>query len=294
LEISPGSGHSDTVISCLARITEFLTPHCPDTPRLDAEVLLTHVLQTERTGLYLSPYRLVSEREKALLDELLSRRIQGEPVSYIIGRKEFWSLRFKVTQAVMIPRPQTETLVETALQIFPPESAPYILELGTGSGAIAVALAAELPGASILATDISSQALLVARENASAHGVTSIRFLQGDLYEPLLGKRKVFDLIISNPPYIPSDEIPRLPAGIRNYEPHDALDGGSDGLDCYRRITADVHRFLKPGGWLLLEVGDKQSKDVSAMISGTGHFSSPETVKDLLGIERVVKAAKIK
>jgi release factor glutamine methyltransferase len=293
LEISPVSGHADTVIACLARIAEFLTPYCPDTPRLDAEVLLTHVLQTDRTGLYLAPYRLVSDREKSLLEKLLSRRIQGEPVSYLIGRKEFWSLRFKITPEVMIPRPQTETLVETALQIFPPESAPHILELGTGSGAIAVALATELPGASILATDISSQALSVARDNASAHGVTSISFLEGDLYKPLRDEKKTFDLIISNPPYISSADIPRLPGGIRDYEPHSALDGGSDGLDFYRRIIAGAHRFLKPGGWLLLEVGDKQSRDVSALISRTGHFSSPGTAKDLLGIERVVKAAKV-
>jgi release factor glutamine methyltransferase len=293
LEISPGSGHSDTVISLLTRIAEFLTPYCPDTPRLDAEVILAHVLRTDKTSLYLSPYRLVSDKEKALLEELLSRRIKGEPVSYIVGRKEFWSLRFRVSSPVMIPRPQTETLVETALQVFPTGSSPSILEIGTGSGAIAIALATEFPGTFIVATDISSQALSVARENASACGVASITFVQGCLYDPLHGGGRGFDLIISNPPYIPTGELSHLPAGIRDYEPRCAFDGGIDGLEFYRKIAGQAHQYLKPGGYLLLEVGDKQSADVCEIISLTGSYSPAETVKDLLGIERVVKASRL-
>ncbi|MFH0812678.1 MAG: peptide chain release factor N(5)-glutamine methyltransferase, partial [Pseudomonadota bacterium] len=215
---------------------------------------------------------------------------KGEPVAYIIGRKEFWSLTFKVNYAVMIPRPQTETLVEAALQLFPSDSSPSILEIGTGSGAIAIALATELPRASISATDISPEALSIARENASAHGITSIKFMEGNLYESLKMEGKIFDLIISNPPYILTDEIPRLPAGIRDYEPHLAIDGGLDGLEYYRKIIQEAHHYLKLGGYLLLEVGDKQSPDVCKIISKTGYFSPSETVKDLLGIERVVKA----
>jgi len=294
LEISPISDSSHSVLSLLNKTTDYLTHHCPaTTPRLDAEVLLAHVLQTDKTGLYLSLFNHVSNKQIEQLQELLSRRIKQEPVSYIVGRKEFWSLTFKVTYAVMIPRPQTETLVEAALQIFPPPSTPSILEIGTGSGAISVALATELPGASVTATDISPEALSVARENASANGVTSIKFIKGDLFNPLKKDTETYDLIVSNPPYIPSEEIPRLPAGIRDFEPHSAFDGGSDGLEYYRKIAGEAHHYLKPGGWLFLEIGYNQGQDVCHIMCGTGKFSPPKTLKDLSGNERVVKAFRV-
>jgi release factor glutamine methyltransferase len=228
-----------------------------------------------------------------MFQNLIARRIKGEPVSYIIGKKEFWSLTFKVTQAVMIPRPETETLVEETLKIFSPHSSHSIVEIGTGSGAISIALATELPQASIIAIDISCKALTVAKENAFSHGVRSIRFIKGNLFEPLEGENKIFDLIISNPPYIPTDAIPHLPSGIRDYEPAVAFDGGPDGLELYRKIIREAHHHLQPVGYLLLEVGKGQYQEVSEIISETQKFSFPEIIKDLSGIERVVKTCRI-
>ena len=267
--------------------------HQTPTPRLDAEVLLAQVLKTDRKGLYLSFPNIVPEQEKEILQYLISRRINGEPVSYIIGRKEFWSLSFKVNPAVMIPRPETETLVETALKIFSPCSSPSILEIGTGSGAISIALAAELPQASIIATDISFESLTIAKENASSHGVNSIQFVEGSLYAPLKGERKIFDLIISNPPYIPTNEIPQLPPGIRDYEPHIAFDGGPDGLVFYGAIVQKAPDYLNPGGYLLLEVGKGQGSNVAKMMVETGKLSLPEFINDLSDIERVIKTYRI-
>ncbi|MBN2467996.1 MAG: peptide chain release factor N(5)-glutamine methyltransferase [Deltaproteobacteria bacterium] len=288
-----GAARFLTVLSLLNETTPSLSRYCPDTPRLDAEVILAHVLETDKTGLYLWPQRRVSQREYEQFQALICRRTQGEPVAYIVGRKEFWSLPFRVTEAVMIPRPQTETLAEAALEIFPPDASPRILEIGTGSGAISVALARELPRASLIATDISFEALSVARQNAAANGVTSIQFLHGDLFAPLEEGHDFFDLILSNPPYIPSGDITALPRGIRDYEPHIALDGGKDGLDHYRAIAETAHRYLKPGGGLLVEVGDTQSHAVCDILSHLPAFSAPATVKDLLSIERVVKAFRI-
>jgi release factor glutamine methyltransferase len=260
---------------------------------LDAEVLLATVLKIDRTGLYLAWETIVSEQEKKAFLMLIARRIKEEPVSYIIGRKEFWSLWFKVTPAVMIPRPDTETLVEETLKIFTDDTSPVILEIGTGSGAIAIALATELPQASIIATDISFEALIVAKENASSHGVSSIQFVEGNLYEPIKKEGALFDLVISNPPYIPTADIPPLPPGIRDYEPHTALDGGPDGLMFYRTIIQQAPEYLKPGGYLLLEVGKGQGHDVAKIMVETKKFSSPQIIPDLAGIERVVKASRI-
>lgn len=252
---------------------------------------MAYVLRTTKTGLYLSLHAYVTAQKRALLQNLIGRRIKGEPVAYLVGRKEFWSLTIEVSPAVMIPRPQTETLIEGALKVFPTESSPSVLEIGTGSGAIAIALATELPRASIIATDISSDALSVAEKNAAVNGVNnSITFVLGDLFDAVKTDGKSFDLVISNPPYIPTEEIPLLPAGIRDYEPRIALDGGSDGLECYRKVVEQSHDYLTPGGCLLLEVGDRQSQDVCAIITLTGAFSSPETLRDLSNIERAVKA----
>ena len=260
---------------------------------MDAEVLLAHALKTDRRGLYLSLSNLVSEQEKETLQSLIARRINGEPVSYIIGEKEFWSLTFKVNPAVMIPRPETETLVEATLKIFSPYSSPSILEIGTGSGAIAIALAMELPQASIIATDISFKALMIAMENASSHEIRSIRFIEGSLYEPFEGESELFDLIISNPPYIPTNEISQLPPGLRDYEPHIAFNGEADGLAFYRAIIQKAPVYLKPGGYLLLELGIGQGHDVAKLMVKTGKLSLPEIINDLSGIERVIKTYRI-
>jgi len=260
---------------------------------LDAEVLLAQVLKTDRKGVYLSLPNTVSEQEKETLQSLIARRINGEPVSYIIGRKEFWSLSFKVNPAVMIPRPETEILVEEALKIFSSYSSPSILEIGTGSGAISIALASEVPQASIIAIDISFEALTVAKKNASSHGMGSIQFIEGNLYEPLKKGGGIFDLIISNPPYIPTNEISHLPPGVRNYEPLVAFDGGANGLGLHRKIIGEAHHYLKLGGHLLLEFGEGQGQEVAKIISETKNFSSPEIINGLSGIERVVKTYRI-
>jgi len=255
---------------------------------------LAHVLKTTKTGLYLSLHNYVIEQKRALLQELIERRSKGEPVAYLIGRKEFWSLTFEVSSAVMIPRPQTETLIDGAIKVFPAESSPSVFEIGTGSGAIAIALATELPRASIIATDVSSDALSLAEKNAASNGVrNSITFVEGDLFAAVKANQKSFDLIISNPPYIPTEEIPLLPPGIRDYEPRIALDGGFDGLEYYRQVVEQSHDYLKPGGCLILEVGNGQSQDVCTIISRTGGFSLPETLRDLSNIERVVKTFSV-
>lgn len=286
------SDHPLTVISLLRQTAELLASQCPETPRLDAEVLLAHVLAVDKVGLYLSFSSLVPPKARDRLEVLVQRRLKGEPVSYLIERKEFWSLAFKVGPAVMVPRPQTETLVEEAVNLISHLPSPKVLDIGTGSGAIAIALATEVPHATIIATDISDAALALARENATSNHVSTITFLHGDLFAPLEQTKATFDLIASNPPYIPHDAIALLPPGIRDYEPHLALDGGPDGLSCYRRIAAQAYRYLKPGGWLLLEVGEGQSQPVIKMLSQTGMYRTPDTAVDLLHIERVVKAQR--
>lgn len=285
--------NSFTTLSLLNQTTEFLTLHNVETPRLDAEVLLAYALKTTKTGIYLSLHKYVTAQKRAHLQELTGRRVKGEPVAYLVGRKEFWSLTFEVSPAVMIPRPQTETLVEEALKVLAAESSSSVLEIGTGSGAISIALATELPKVSVIATDISSHALAVAKRNAAANRVLDrITFVEGDLFAAVKARGKGFDLAISNPPYIPTEAIPLLPAGIRDYEPRIALDGGRDGLELYRRLVEQAHAHLKPGGCLLLEVGHGQSMEVCTIIARTGVFALPETLRDLSDIERAVKAVK--
>lgn len=266
---------------------------CPETPRLDAEVLLASVLNTDRVSLYRSPQDIVPPDAREQLRNLVARRSNGEPVSYILGRKEFWSRTFSVGPGVMVPRPDTEILVEAVLERVPPESSATMVDMGTGSGAIAIVLALERPHASIIATDISPEALAIARKNAAANDVATIAFRQGDLFEPLSGKKGAIDAVVSNPPYIPSAQTHSLPPGLRNYEPLAAFDGGGDGLSFYRRIVADSPAYLKAGAWLFFEVGHDQSDAVKEIIARTGVFSFPKAVKDLRGIDRVVAAQRM-
>ena len=280
-----------TVQFLLTETAHYLTPYCPETPRLDAEVLLAHVLGTDKPGLYRSLHDLVPASGRKLLRKLVERRINHEPISYILGRKEFWSLTLSVGPGVMVPRPDTEIIVEEALRSVPAQTELNILDLGTGSGAIAIALARELPRAAVCAVDISPAALETARKNAVANHVPAISFILGDLFDPVQGHHHAFDLIVSNPPYIPSQEIPRLPEGLRNYEPHLAFDGGNDGLDFYRKIVGEAPRYLKTGGFLLLEVGFGQSTAVRSIIDENEAFSGSETIPDLGGVERVIRAS---
>ena len=275
----------------LRRTTRDLTASGSPSPRLDAEVLLIHLLKTDRLQLCAHPEKILTEAEAAGYDRWVERRCQGEPVAYIVGEKEFWSLRFEVNREVLIPRPETECLIEEVLERSAPQSAdPRIIDIGTGSGAIGVALAAEIPAARVVATDISSGALEVARRNALRNGVAGrIEFLQGELYAAPTG---VFDIVVSNPPYIPDAAYPLLPAGIRAFEPRQALIAGPDGTAFHRRIIREGAHRLKAGGWIFLEIGEGQRGLVEALFIETGVYEEIRFRMDYGGIERVAIARR--
>ena len=266
------------------------------TPRLDAEVLLAETLGVDRVGLYTHFDQPVQPRELTRFKKLIQRRLRREPVAYIVGQREFWSLNFIVTPDVLIPRPETEILVMEALKVLSqPEQTKRrirILEMGTGSGAISVALAKELPSASVVATDLSEKALSIAEENALRNGVRErILFLQGDLFDPL-EKGSIFELIITNPPYIPQDFFPSLPPEVRDFEPRVALDGGRDGLTFFRRVLPRLGEYLSPEGWVLAEIGAGQDQKVREIAAANPDLDSCDFLPDLAGIKRVFKARK--
>jgi release factor glutamine methyltransferase len=229
-----------------------------------------------------------------LFHELLLRRLRREPVAYITGRQEFWSLQFRVTPDVLIPRPETELLVEIALGFLKEISghAPMrVLDLGTGSGAVAVSLAKELGALEICATDVCPAALNIARENATRNGVAQrSRFLCGDLFEPIAAKREKFHLIAANPPYVRGAAIATLEAEVSQWEPRTALDGGADGLDYYRRIALQSHSYLVPGGAVAVEIGADQGLQVARLFADSGAYTPAQVYRDYAGRDRVVVA----
>jgi release factor glutamine methyltransferase len=254
-------------------------------PRRDAEVLLAHVLRCDQAALLTHPERLLSPAEADQLESFLNRRLASEPMQYITGSQEFFGLLFEVTQAVLIPRPETEHLVEAALEHIGGE-AVRILDVGTGSGAIAVSLAHARPQSHLTAVDLSPAALEVARRNAQRHGVLDrVTFLQSNLLGSVDGTD--FDVVVSNPPYIAEGEV--LEPQVSNYEPHPALYAGPTGLEVYERLIPEARKVLKPGGWLLLEIGFGQQPAVEALLRG---WRSVSVVHDLQGIPRVVQAMK--
>jgi release factor glutamine methyltransferase len=260
-----------------------------DTPRLDAEILLAHALGTDRVYLYMNLDRPLSQEERKQFREYVIRRGSREPVALITGVKEFWSIPFIVSPGVLIPRPDTEILVQAVLEEVRDIASPYILEIGTGSGAIAVSLVKENPAVHILAIDIDSTSLEIAQQNAEAAGVAqSIVCVQSDLFHNVELDRK-FHVICSNPPYIPSGEIHGLQPEIKDYEPTRALDGGYDGLDIIRGIAVQAKTYLKPGGALILEFGDGQEQALKAILSNEGGFSDTCILRDLAGNPRVAK-----
>ena len=287
-----------TVLEILNGSTDYLKKHQIENPRLNAELLVAHSMDLSREALYIHLHRQLLKEEKEKLESLMKRRISGEPLQYIIGHQEFWSIDFKVDPRVLIPRPETELLVEQSLLILLKtlsKKRPSVLEIGTGSGAIAIALAKEERDLFLMATDISREALVLAKENAKSAGLSDqIKFINGDLFSPfrLFKGREPFDMILSNPPYIPCPEIPKLAREVRDYEPIIALHGGEDGLEFYRNITSQAPFYLQQGGWLLLEVGQDQGNKVSEMIEKGGCFKGVELIQDLSGIQRVVKAQK--
>ena len=277
------------------RATQRLSAGGIDNPRLDAEVLLAHGLNISREQLVMGGDLTMPAAAASGIETALLRRLAREPVAYITGRQEFWSLDFAVTPDVLIPRPDTERLVEVALMCaakFPVAKPLRIVDLCTGSGAVAVSLARELPLAQIYLTDISPAALAVARRNAAAHQVVArMQFFTGDLFFALLPLPEVgFDLIVSNPPYVRRAEIPTLTPEVSRWEPRAALDGGIDGLDFYRRIVASAPEYLVEQGALALEIGADMATEVSAICAYTGRYREIDVFRDYAGRDRVILA----
>ncbi|MBX5483472.1 MAG: peptide chain release factor N(5)-glutamine methyltransferase [Myxococcaceae bacterium] len=257
-----------------------------DSPRLTAEVLLAHVLGCDRIRLYVDLDRPLSKQELAAYRGLIERRVQGEPTAYLTGTRDFYGRAFRVDARVLIPRPETELLVEAILRHIPKDAPARLLDLCSGSGCVAVTFAAERPQASVWATDLSGDACAVARENAEALGVGArVTIRTGDLFEPLPPDAR-FDAIAANPPYIPSAEIPGLMIEVRK-EPLLALDGGEDGLRVIRRIVAGARDRLKPGGVLAIEITEHQGEAVAQLFGAAG-FEAVRVEKDLARLDRLV------
>ena len=258
-----------TVLEILNWATDHLKEHGIENPRLNAELLLCRSMHLSREQLYIRLHGQIREDDRKTLEGLIRRRTSGEPLQYILGHQEFWSFNLKVDPRVLIPRPETEHLVEEALSGLAKISSkkiPSVLELGTGSGAIAISLAREVRNIILVATDLSGEALMVARENAKQAGVSDkIRFVRGDLMAPF-HPGEAFDMILSNPPYLSDLEIGNLPREVRDHEPIIALKGGENGLEFYRRLISQIPAHLKREGWILLEVGSHQADSVSQMI----------------------------
>ncbi|HEY1209834.1 MAG TPA: peptide chain release factor N(5)-glutamine methyltransferase [Terracidiphilus sp.] len=263
-------------------------PH-RDRARADAELLLLHVLGKNKSWLMAHLDEELDEDDAASYIELIERRYKGEPIQYITGETEFYDLPFRVTPDVLIPRPETEHLVDKVIEVAARFEQPRIVDVGTGAGAIAVALAHKLPHAKIAAIDISERALAVARENAKRNGV-SIRFLPGDLLAPVTGER--FEIVVSNPPYVPNADRATLSVEVREHEPALALLAGDDGLDVFRRLIPAAFGALTPGGFLTLEIGYGQSTAIAEMLTRAG-FEQIEFVPDLQGIPRVACARRL-
>jgi release factor glutamine methyltransferase len=293
---------SPTLRSALDEARSILAagPH-PDRAQRDAETLLLHALRASEPEINLA-WLIAHQGEKlepdvaAAFRDSVKRRRAGEPIQYIIGETEFYGLKFRVNRDVLIPRPETELLVEKAIPVAETLRRdglvlePRIVDVGTGSGAIAVALAHALPSAQITATEISPAALAVAKANAAGNGVANrVRFLEGDLLQPVAGE--VFDFVVSNPPYVPERDRATLDAEVRGYEPAQALFAGDDGLAVYRRLIPEAFAVLKAGGLLLLEIGFGQPEAIQALLNKEG-FTWVEFSDDLRGIPRVVMAQR--
>lgn len=279
------------VIDLIEWTTEYFERHDIPNPRLDTELLLGHLLHKSRLQLYLSFEMPVFQDTLSKFRELVKKRIAHTPVSYLTNHKEFMSLDFYVDPRVLIPRPETELLVETVLQY--QEEACRFVDIGTGCGAIAISSGHHRPNWELIATDYSTEALEVAQQNAHTHNcVDRLTFLQGDLFEPLQElSNSRFDWIASNPPYVSTDDASTLPRDVREHEPEIALFAGIDGLDIIRRIVTDAPEFLNRQGKLILEIGHNQSHTVQDLIKSQPAYKHCEVIKDYAGVERVVLAS---
>jgi len=275
-----------------------------DSPLLEAQLLMAHALGCSRLDVIAHPDRALTEDESGAFEAMLRRRLAREPLAYILGRREFYGIEIDVPPGVLVPRPETELLVEQAKHFIekrldrlgvvsqdnPQNARALIADIGTGSGAVAIALAVAVPFAVVYATDCSPAAVRAARSNVEKHGLTGrATCLQGDLLQPLAGLS--FDVIVSNPPYVPSAKIADLQPEIRLYEPLEALDGGEDGLAIYRRLIPEAGTYLRKDGFLAVEVGLGQAEAVCGIARAAG-YKLVETARDLAGIERVVVAHK--
>lgn len=282
-----------TVGRLLSWTTTWLAERGSETPRLDAEVLLAHVRGCQRILLYTAFDQVVAEDERARFRELVRRRGAGEPVAYLVGSREFFSLPLAVSPAVLVPRPETEGLVVRVLDLCRAAEAPRIIDVGTGSGAIAIAVAKSLPRAKLTVTDLSAVALEVARANAERHGLVGrIDFHRGDLLaDPAVAGP--WDVIVSNPPYVKEDEVASLPRDVRDHEPRGALVAGPRGVEVIERLAAEAAERLVPGGWLVLEAGPGVAVEVERILDSVPKLERAPTLKDLAGLSRVFQARRV-
>jgi release factor glutamine methyltransferase len=285
------------IIKDLIAVTaEYLKKKDIDNPRLCTEILLAFQLKTTRIKLYLNFDQPVGEKDLNEFRTLIQRRLNREPVQYITGVQEFWSREFMVNPKVLIPRPETEVLVEQALAVLGRKKeqeescSPRVLDIGTGSGAIAVSLAGELPDAEVWASDVSLDALETAKTNAVKHGVEErIHFVKSDLFSAVDSSLH-FDAIVSNPPYVSSEDLDNLQPEVGRYEPWSALDGGPDGLMIINKLILEAKDYLKPGGWLLMEMDPSQTSKAADIIEKSQHYGEKRIIKDYSRCDRVVMA----
>jgi release factor glutamine methyltransferase len=290
------SSETWTIGRLLEWTTEFLKSRGSETPRLDAEVLLAHARGCQRIELYTAFDEVPPDAVRTAFRDLVRRRAEGTPVAYLVGRREFYSLAFRVTPDVLIPRPETEFLIISVLDLArarPAESEPPVIaDVGTGSGIIAVTLAKHLPGSRVTALDISPAALAVAASNAADHGVRDrIELVESDLLSavpPVPG----FDFVVSNPPYVTSAEMEQLAPSVRDFEPRLALEAGPRGVEVIERLVPQAAQRLQPGGYLLLEISPMLEPAVRELLAADGRFELLSTRKDLAGLARVISARR--
>ena len=278
-----------TILKILLWTESYFKSFNIDSPRLTAEILLAHCLEFKRLDLYLQYDRPLQKQELATYKKAIIRRAKREPLAYILGKKGFWKSEFIVTHNVLIPRPDTETLLEAALDILKDKKEQKVLELGVGSGAVIISIAMSNPDCSYFANDISHKVIQVAVKNSKNNlNDKKIFFLTGSWFSSFK-KQAFFDVIVSNPPYIPSLKIKSLEPEIKDYEPNLALNGGENGLYCIKEIITKSCNYLKPGGFLLIEIGSDQKQEIEDIVKTCSCYSSAQYIKDYAGHYRVVK-----
>jgi len=288
-----------TIKELLTVTSDYLKNKEIESPRLTAEILLAHQLKIPRIKLYLNFDQPLDDGEISGYRSLIRRRVKREPFQHITGTQEFWSMNFKVGPQVLIPRPESELLVEQVISLYnnnelQGKEGVNVLDLGTGSGVLAITLARLLEGANLWASDISEEALEFARLNAKNHGMDErIQFCSGDLWEPFVGQGITFDVIVSNPPYVASDVFHTLPPEVRDHEPRLALDGGEGGMFYIERIIREGTEYMNPGGWLLIEMDPGQTRQAFSLMNETGQYGEKKRLKDYTHQYRVVVAQKI-